>query len=247
MKKIDDLFISESALLAYLLDMEFPKSNLYSIRKKNNGNLPLVYSEPYVGIAIDKKTRSSKDKHLYNIERLRLGNEVNLWLEISGIPSDFEIPSEKAILRLGGEGKQAISRVESGISLDSTGIVDRLSKTGYLKIVLLQHADFGGNWYPPDFIQEEQDGQVSWVGEIDGISMNMISACVGKPVYIGGWDISKRKPRTSEPHVPAGSTFYMKIDPADSTKAVNAIHDQHIGLKTNLGFGHAAVGVWNNE
>lgn len=247
MKGLDDLFISESALLAYLHDEEFPKSNLYGIRKKNGENLPLVYSEPYVGIAIDTKTRSSKDNHLYNIERLRLGNEVNLWFEIGGILADFEIPKEKAILRLGGEGKQAIATVKPGICLDSIGIVDKLAKTGYMKLVLLQHADFGGNWYPPNFTRKEHNGQIIWVGEINGISMNMISACVGKPVYIGGWDISKGKPRTLEPQVPAGSIFYMKIDPTDSTKAVNTIHDQHIGLKTNLGFGHTAVGVWNNE
>ncbi|MBD3159182.1 MAG: hypothetical protein GF309_10375 [Candidatus Lokiarchaeota archaeon] len=122
-----------------------------------------------------------------------------------------------------------------------------MASSGRLKIMLLQHADFGGRWYPPGMTRKEGEENVSWEGEVNGVEMTLISAMTGKPVYFGGWDTAKGRPRPLEPLVPAGSVFYFEIDGNLAQKAMDAIHDQHIGQKTNLGFGHAAIGVWSNE
>lgn len=247
MDDIDDHLIPESLLKSYLQNDTIEYSKLERLRGGESGENPLVYGEDRTGIAIDKTTGASREEHLYSIEMIRLRRGIQLWGGITGLEQGIELPTQPTTARLGGEGKRVKVRLTDGMSLPDPDVTDAIAKSGRLKILLLQHADFGGRWYPRS-IERKKDGEgACWQGEINGIDMTLVSAMTGKPVYFGGWDTAKGKPRPLDPLVPAGSVYYFEIDGSLAEEAMDALHDQHIGRKTNLGFGHAAIGVWSNE
>ena len=74
----------------------------------------------------------------------------------------------------------------------------------------------------------------------------IVSACVGKPVQIGGWNSLKREPLPLIPYLPAGSTWFCEADPA-ALDSILALHGRHIGERTPYGFGQIALGAWPQE
>lgn len=247
LKLHQNFMISESDLISYLESNKTSRSRLMPLISQSDDIESLIYPETHTGIAWDSKSHTSLREHLYTIEKIRLHQGVCLWMGLDGFSEKLDLPTERLTARLGGEGKRAAVEIEKGRSLAIPDISDNLSRFGRLKILLLQHADFEGKWHPPSFEKVEDENGVYWTGDLNGVPMKLISAVTGKPVYIGGWDTAKGKPRPLKPLVPAGSVYYMQIEGGHADEAINAIHDKHIGLKTKLGFGHTTIGVWSNE
>ncbi|MDQ3460560.1 MAG: type III-B CRISPR module-associated protein Cmr3, partial [Deinococcota bacterium] len=80
-------------------------------------------------------------------------------------------------------------------------------------------------------------------GSLPGLPGEIISACVGKPVMIGGWDSEKRKPKELVPHLPAGSVWFVEAE-ASEVAAAKQRHGGHIGEKTAWGYGQILIGAW---
>jgi CRISPR-associated protein Cmr3 len=243
----NDYLIPESALIRYLRNEKVEYSTLGRLRTEGKDGKSLVYGENRTGIAIDRSSGTSLEEHLYTIEMLRLGRGVSLWTGVEGLSGSIQEPTSQMTARLGGEAKRVTVQIMDGKSLPDPDVTDQIAETGRLKILLLQHADFGGSWHPPDFEETDRNGRTEWVGTLKGVDMTLVSAKTDKPIHIGGWDTAANRPRPLDALVPAGSVYYMEIDGDLAAKAVEVIHDQHIGLKTNLGFGHVAIGVWSNE
>jgi CRISPR-associated protein Cmr3 len=74
----------------------------------------------------------------------------------------------------------------------------------------------------------------------------VVSACVGRPVHIGGWNSLKREPLPLIPYLPAGSTWFCEAEPA-ALDCVLALHGRHVGERTPYGFGQIALGAWPQE
>ena len=74
----------------------------------------------------------------------------------------------------------------------------------------------------------------------------IVSACVGRPVQIGGWNSLKREPLPLIPYLPAGSTWFCEADPA-ALESTLALHGRHVGERTPYGFGQIALGAWPQE
>jgi len=74
----------------------------------------------------------------------------------------------------------------------------------------------------------------------------VVSACVGKPVHIGGWNSLNREPLPLIPYLPAGSTWFCEADTA-ALDSVLALHGRHVGERTPYGFGQIALGAWPQE
>jgi CRISPR-associated protein Cmr3 len=69
----------------------------------------------------------------------------------------------------------------------------------------------------------------------------VVSACVGKPQFLGGWDSIERRPLPLRPVFPAGSTWFLEIhDPAPLQQLLT----HGLGLKSLYGFGHAVICEW---
>jgi hypothetical protein len=45
--------------------------------------------------------------------------------------------------------------------------------------------------------------------------------------------------------VPAGTVYYFQANPGQGEDIVRSFHDASIGVRGAFGFGHVAVGCWN--
>ena len=80
--------------------------------------------------------------------------------------------------------------------------------------------------------------------EILGLTgVKLVSACIGKPVRIGGWDSVSRGPLPLKLFIPAGSTLFCEADDWESVPE-NGIH---IGNRTEYGYGQIVIGKWNDN
>jgi CRISPR-associated protein Cmr3 len=203
--------------------------------------------EPRVGIGRDYSKHTVAEGMLYSIVPLRFREEVSIGLRVGGLKGISLTPP--FVMKLGGEGKAC--RVEpSGIA---EGKIPGLKNDDrYVKMVLLQPADFDGVWHPPGFSQAPvSNGADCRVGELQGVKLRLLSACVGRPQRVGGWDMSKKikKPKISalkpmKSYVPAGSVYYFEVKAGQNASKLNT--EGKIGKNTAIGLGHYIIGRWNN-
>lgn len=186
-----------------------------------------VESEPKIGIGRDKNTHTSEEGRLYRVGMQRLKG-IKIVAEFDGLA----IP-EKGLLRLGGEGKAAeYEKIEEIEPIEMPEIEDNL-----FKIYLATPAIFDRGWLP-SWINEE-----TLEGEIAGIKVNLITAAIGKPLYVGGFDMKARKPKPMYRAVPQGSVYYFKISNDGDKSNLENIHRKSISDKREEeGFGMCYIG-----
>lgn len=156
-------------------------------------------------------------------------------------------PKSNWLQPLGGEGKLA------GLTIsDKTSNWPSLPKlepiNGHMrfKLVLTTPALFdrlGKRWLPEGFAEKTENRVTVWSGVLNGVACEIISACVGKPQKVGGWDLANNGPRDLTCYVPAGSVYFCRAK-ADQLEHIKNLHGRKIGLDTEYGFGHVLVGTW---
>lgn len=200
------------------------------------------FEEPKVGLARDRTSRTAAEGMLYSIATLRAGEGMGFAASIGGLPAEARLPE---ILKWGGEGRFVWSRkVEPPtVGTHREAVASRIDATGKFCLVFLQPALFGGGWLPDGFEREETEDGVRWRGELAGIECDLISALLGKPRRIGGWDMKNRRPHPLKPHVPAGSVYFFETEAAGNS-VVAALDDAKVGDHTNMGFGQVLTGGW---
>ncbi|MEZ5592424.1 MAG: type III-B CRISPR module-associated Cmr3 family protein [Gammaproteobacteria bacterium] len=196
----------------------------------------LFHEEPRLGIARDNARRTVKESLLYQTRHIRLAEGVSVGVGVSGL---LDKPLANSVLRFGGEGRPAGIRIAGECPLLSVPAV----RSQNIVLLLLTHADFAGTWLPPEFKPIHENGIDCWRGELHGISLTLHSACIGKAVREGGWDLVTRQPRPVTGLVPAGSVYFCTVD-GDPEVAVQTLHGSHIGDDLQLGRGELAVGFW---
>lgn len=165
----------------------------YDSAKKMSDIAP---SEPKVGIGRDDSTATADDGKLYRVGMRRL-QDLELLLELD-LPKD-EVQPTSRFLKLGGEGKVAVFRDQGRTG--RSGRIDRSTidlKEKQFKLYLATPALFKNGWRPN-------------LGKF-GIKANLIAAAIGKPQYVGGFDMVKRKAKPMLKAVPAGSVFYFETE-----------------------------------
>ncbi len=235
-------------LIKYLEGKDVSYNKMRGLRSssEDSANSPLVYDEVQVGLALEEKLRVAREHYLYAVELVRPIEELDIWVGVDGIGS-LELAEDGVLLRFGGEGKMAYVQPNEALNLPTPNITDELSETGNLKVMLLQHADFSGGWLPPGFEPCEKDGISMWHGAVGRFEMDLVTASIAPPVYVGGWNTAAQGSRSMKALVPAGSVYYLEVDPEQAVEIVKALHGSKIGFHTNLGYGHIALGVWRDE
>ena len=78
-----------------------------------------------------------------------------------------------------------------------------------------------------------------------GLPGKVVSACVGKPAMIGGWDSRTVEPLALRPHLPVGSTWFIEASASDEQQILE-MHGKHIGEKPAWGYGQILIGTWRD-
>ncbi|NWF96611.1 MAG: hypothetical protein HXY34_10770 [Candidatus Thorarchaeota archaeon] len=200
--------------------------------------------ERRTGIARDLRTRATREGHLYHIVLARMRENAQLMITLDGLNEQEARMKESLLLSFGGENRLAkVKPVDHGSKI-ATPKGDVISSSGRFKLVLLQHADFDGSWLPPGFKPQENEGITTWTGTLNGLELRLITARTGKAVQVGGWDMTGKRPRELRTLVPAGSVYYFESGSSKAQEIVQALHDRCVGLDTQIGLGHAVIGVW---
>ena len=186
-------------------------------------------TEPRIGIKRDPTSRTTKEDSLYQIQHVRLREGVSLAVTISG--TNWQ-PQNPALL--GGEGRMAWLEPTEGVTLPQAPDLQPDGDIIRYIVTLITPAA------PPD-----ESWRKAGIG-LFGLPGKIVSACVGKPVMIGGWDSLSRKPLALEPHLPAGSIWFIEANASDKQLILD-LHGKHIGEKAAWGYGQILIGTWREQ
>jgi CRISPR-associated protein Cmr3 len=211
-KPLEDAYLTLEGM-AKALSGETPE--LETIVRSND----LWRSEARVGIHRDDASRTTKEDALYQTVHVRLHHGVSLAMGISGY--DGNLPE---LATLGGESRM-VGLEQAAFALPKAPL---LTGNRYTVTLITPGCFKDDGWRVPG-------------GSLPGLPGTVTSACVGKPVMIGGWDSEGRRPKELVPHLPPGSTWFME---ADDVQAALAMHGKHIGERPAWGYGQILIGVW---
>lgn len=186
-----------------------------------------------VGIERDFETHTTVEGALYSISRVRLKSGVALVVEIDGLSNGMDLQST---LPFGGEGRLAHADcLYDTINIPAAPLLKPCSDNKIrFTVTHLTPARFEGIWPGPG-------------KEIPGLAGSMVvSACLERPIWIGGWDTIKREPLPLEPFLPGGSIWFCEAE-CNLAEQIKKCNGQHIGVYGEFGFGEIAIGLWNDE
>jgi len=181
--------------------------------------------EPRVGLRRDETRHTTGEGALYSPAYVRLHRCVALGVCIAGVPDELtaDIPP---LFPLGGESRLARCDAWPHNPLPEPPPRDsfRPDATGRIR--------FSAVLLTPGCFREPS---------LPGAAI--VSACVGRPHLIGGWDSLKREPLPLHPFAPAGSVWFCTAS-GDDFSSILAQHGKHIGPYAAHGFGHIVIGLW---
>ena len=212
-----------------------------------------IRSEPKIGIERDYRTSAAKDNMLYRINMSRFQsqflkpNERKALSDLGFVVDyqcDIELP-ENGMLKLGGEGKSFTYKRSCHTpdplttDEDMAALKEAIRSSGAFKLYFATPAIFNQGWLPK-WIDKN-----TYKAQYQSLSFELITAAVGKPIAIGGWDMKKNMPKPTRQAVPAGSVYYFKIPDESCVDAiVNTFHYKNISdCQAAEGFGLCFVGV----
>ena len=200
-------------------------------------SIALWKTEQRVGLARNHDRRAAEEGALYSPEYVRLFRGVELATVVEGIPEDWLLAD---LIAFGGESRLAHCVIRPDELPLPQSPVDMIRESNRFTVSLLS----------PLCLPTDSSGRLSLPlpGEcFPGVAgATIVSACVGKPVQIGGWNSLKREPLPLIPYLPAGSTWFCQAEPA-ALDPILALHGRHIGERTPYGFGQIALGAWPQE
>lgn len=198
-----------------------------------------VLTEPKIGIGREALTRTAKEGMLYRVGMRRLESEMKSGghTEKCYVVVDFEnlqIP-DKGITKLGGEGRAAAYEHIETAKIDAP----QLNGAAF-KLYLSTPAIFSKGWLP-EWIDNN-----TFEGTFNGIRLKLVTTAIGRPVYIGGFDIKRKEPKPMRRAVPAGSVYYFEVlENKGNISITDAFHGKPISDDENdkkQGFGITFVG-----
>ena len=189
-------------------------------------------TEPRIGLARDQKTRTAKEGMLYSTRHVRPSHGVSLGMCIAGLPADWKHPFGR-LSPLGGESRLAECR-EWKAETALNALLDQIIDGREVVLVALSPLDLEEGIRPGKSFEKLGGARV-------------VSACMGRPQRIGGWDSLVRRPLPIRSVLPPGSAVFCEIpDPGRFADAVAASGGGlvRIGARQEWGFGLVTLGVW---
>lgn len=213
----------------------------------------LADREPKIGLEREDATRTAKESMLYSISFVRPRHDVSLGLMVAGLDPENTLAGQR-LQALGGEGKLAGIKIVKDRPTVWPNMPALNIQNGWLRFKLVcttpvLFADDGRRWLPEGFDKAQSGDAIAWCGSLSGNGgirirdVTIISACVGKPQKVGGWNLAANAPRSLTGYIPAGSVYFCRAPEGEITN-IQHMHRQKIGLKTEYGFGHVLIGAW---
>ncbi len=187
--------------------------------------------EPRIGLEMSADTRTAVRGRLYAPTHVRLRDHVGLGAGVSGLPPSWNGPVPT--VPLGGEHRfahlepllEVPPAAPSGTTLNKDN-----DGTLLVTVTLLSPARVSDAWLKP--------------GPLPDGAGHILSACLGDPLPIGGWDGRpgpKRGPLPLRAFVPSGSCWFLRVPPDGLGRLPPFLGD---AADHAHGFGHYALGTY---
>lgn len=190
-------------------------------------------TEPRVGLERDNTSRTAVRGKLYAPVHVRLRQGVCLGVEVTGPWDRMQPPAP--LVSLGGEHRTAHVEMVERPALPAPPATLHPAPGGgeCVTLSLVTPARVDAAWLTPN-------------GPLPG-GARIVSACLGKPVPIGGWDSrsnngAARGPRALRGFLPAGSTWFLHAPPGwAASPPMTVIGDE---VDARHGFGRFVLGTF---
>jgi len=184
-------------------------------------------AEPRVGIERETGSRTTKDKALYSTRHARLRAGVGIGVSVEGVPEGWKT-LVGSMLPLGGE-----SRLASCEPWETAAPVDLGdgARSGSCPLTLVA--------LTPVLLSS---GALWGKDPLSASGARVVSACVGAPLRIGGWDSLARRPFPLRNALAPGSTLFCEAGESDPLRRQVERGTLRLGDHTAAGFGLCAVG-----
>ena len=176
-----------------------------------------IHEESRVGIGRDLQTKTVQEGMLYMTKHLRIERDIEIALMLE-CPDDL---IDRAIVRFGGEGRAAVIEATNAETLPTA--MDPKGEVEGIFFSLLTPAI---------------------VDPVKPMGEQVTSACLGKSVREGGFDMARRRSREARSYLPAGSTWFVAMDADGAKEFISQHHDTQIGEEQELGRGRIVCGYW---
>jgi len=223
-QKIEEDWVSQDQLELYLKGNSFKgstSSGLYS-RELRPGN------------AIDSDKQTTIEGRLYQVEFIRLHQDVCLQVDVMAGLKAWK--RTNGLMRIGGEGHAASFTVSNPSQPDVPLPVIGSAKR--FKMVLLTPTFFAEGWIPKD-----------WNAYFTGGTVELKAAAIKKYISVGGFDLMANNHKPSLRYVDAGSVYYFEVTSGapefrsdEAWLCDVAPNGAPLG---HIGFGQVRVGNWN--
>jgi CRISPR-associated protein Cmr3 len=214
--KQDRVWFSADALSAYLRG-KTPEA------KELVDELKLFARESRFGVGIDDSVKRPDEGMLYQVEYIRPADHVGLLVEVHGLEKSESLWRQQGLLALGGESRAARYTV---ITRPAAWPESDKSENGF-KLYLATPTWLGGGW------------QASQWSLFFDPAPRLVSAALGKPQFVGGWDVANNRQKPMRRYVPAGSVYYFEGQA--SATGVPVCDDEP---DRQIGFGQYFSGRW---
>ena len=193
--------------------------------------------EPRIGLERERHTRSAKEGMLYSTRHVRLIHAVSLGVRVAGIPGSWTLPFGR-LVPLGGESRLVECR---RWTVDPILTVPRESIVASRRVAVIALS-------PLDIDAAVATGREPLVVP-GGSDVRIVSACLDRPLRIGGWDALARRPLPLRPVLAPGSVLFCEVaDPCRFLEAMTAVRGRpSVGARQRFGFGAVALGTWPHE
>jgi len=144
---------------------------------------------------------------------------------------------------LGGERRLVEWQAFSGsLPTCPDGVHEAIRRTRRGRLILATPAEFEQGFLP------------TWIcNHSSGVTLRIVGAAVGRPMYVSGWDYEKRAPKPTRRLAPAGSVYFFEITDGGEAVIERFIEETWLSPisddeKNRLdGFGVALLGTWNEK
>jgi CRISPR-associated protein Cmr3 len=181
--------------------------------------------EARVGLKRNETTHKVDQGDLYSPSYVRLCRQVALGFGLTGIPNGMNgLPG---LFPLGGESRLAQCDLWNDNPLPKAPGADSFQANAENRIAFVVTLLTPGRFRDISSALPEA---------------TVMSACVGKPASIGGWDSLANKPLPLEPFHPAGSVWFCEVPAEVFPQSIHCQHGGRIGDYTAHGFGQIVIG-----
>lgn len=232
---------AEGDKLLYEKDWWITKEGLEQVLQNNQPeerhlvHQSLLWSkESRIGIARSDDSRTTKEGAMYSPSHIRLKRGVSIAMEVGGLSQKCADELTKQPQPVGGESRACwLHLYERSLSFP------KLPEWNASEETLRYTATALTPVYVPKPPKPEEENYAGLPGRI-------VSACLPRPMILGGWDSLERKPLPLKPYLAPGSVLFLEAK-TEERENVKKFHNHAIGDRREWGFGLVAIGIWNDS